>query len=125
MKLRGPGIGKALGLLRLLPPGTEEDEAEAVESGDLGPMATSPVWIKASYEDCIEDWSSSDDNLEPSLEVYDGYVDETEASKPNGKGVVEIVKVISTRQASNRRRSPQGENDMTRVYREATSHTST
>jgi hypothetical protein len=39
--------------------------------------------------------------------------------------MVETIKVISTRQASKRRRSSQGGSDMARVYREATSHTST
>jgi hypothetical protein len=122
MKFRGPGIGKALGLM---PPWTEEDEAEATRSGDLGPMDTSPIWLKTSSEYCIDDCDSSDDDLELGLEVYDSYVDETEASKPNNKGVVETIKFISTRQASKRRRSPQGGSDMTGVYREATSHTST
>jgi hypothetical protein len=89
-----------------MPPWTEEDETEVAGSGDLGPMATNPVWLKTSCEDCSEDWSSGDEGLERSLEVYDDYIDETEGSKPNGKGMVETVKVISTRQASKRRRSP-------------------
>jgi hypothetical protein len=77
-------------------------------------MATSPVWLKNSSKDCIDDYDSGDDNLELGLEVYDGYVDKTEASKPNRKGAVETVKVISTHQASKRRRSAQEGSNMTR-----------
>jgi hypothetical protein len=108
-----------------MPPWTEEDEAEAARSGDLRPMATIPVWLKTSFEDCIEDCDSGEDDIELGLEVYDGYIDKTEASKPNYKGVVKTIKVISTHQASKRRRSPQGGSDMTGVYRKATSHIST
>jgi hypothetical protein len=72
-----------------MPPWTKEDEAEAARSRDLGPMATIPIRLKTSSKDCNDDYDSGDDDLKLGLEVYDSYVDKTEAyiqAKGQGDG---------------------------------------
>ena len=129
MRYPVPGIGKPLGLVAL--PRDEEDASPRARE-DHGARVPSPRWMRSSSNDLDDNCDLGDDDLDDlyapyhGWKVHDGFVDETEAEKPHGKGHVETVKFISTEDRSNKRkRSPTRTNTMTSVFEEATSQTKT
>jgi hypothetical protein len=88
-------------------------------------MVPRPPWLRASFEEYIQDYDLGEDDIDLGVDIYAGFINQEEASWPYGKGIVESVKVITTDRASKRRRSPKGMNNVTRVYKEATSCTKT